>query len=193
MNLQGIACPDCLSLGNPIMSSVCQKCGYRWERVNFNFIEDNNDDESTGDLSKRETQEDSTINLNNRAAASVSSNSWEIVAIVDPSLQRAEGPQPPANQEPMIFVLEKGVSLIGRASHKKQVLPEISLDYDDAISHRHAEIIYQEQENLLIRDIGSSNGTKLNGLNLPANKEIPLKNGDQLLLGHWTRLILRRR
>ena len=93
----------------------------------------------------------------------------------------------------MIFVLEKGVSLIERASHKKQVLPEISLDYDDAISHRHAEIIYQDQENLLIRDIGSSNGTKLNGLNLPANKEIPLKNGDQLLLVHWTRLILRRR
>jgi hypothetical protein len=52
-------------------------------------------------------------------------------------LQRAEGPQPPENQEPMIFVLEKGVSLIERASHKKQVLPEISLDYDDAISHRH--------------------------------------------------------
>lgn len=71
--------------------------------------------------------------------------------------------------------------------------PEISLDFDDAISHRHAQIICQSDGILVLRDIGSSNGTLLNGIALPAMNIVPLKDGDHIILGHWTKIMIRQR
>jgi pSer/pThr/pTyr-binding forkhead associated (FHA) protein len=41
---------------------------------------------------------------------------------------------------------------------------------------------------LIYRDLGSSNGTKLNGAEVASLVDLPLKSGDQLTLGHWTRI-----
>jgi pSer/pThr/pTyr-binding forkhead associated (FHA) protein len=39
-----------------------------------------------------------------------------------------------------------------------------------------------------MRDIGSANGTTLNGVELEPLVDTPLKAGDEITLGHWTRL-----
>jgi pSer/pThr/pTyr-binding forkhead associated (FHA) protein len=42
-----------------------------------------------------------------------------------------------------------------------------------------------------VRDIGSANGTRLNGQDLPPLTDTALKDGDALTLGHWTRLVVK--
>jgi pSer/pThr/pTyr-binding forkhead associated (FHA) protein len=82
--------------------------------------------------------------------------------------------------------------LIGRRSEKRGVMPEISLDADDAVSHRHALLNRTPDGGLQVRDVGSSNGTRLNGTDLVPLTDMPLKDGDQLIVGHWTRIAVRR-
>lgn len=47
------------------------------------------------------------------------------------------------------------------------------------ISRRHAEITFSNGE-WLIKDIGSTNGTFINGVKIAANEPCPLKDGDKL-------------
>jgi len=45
---------------------------------------------------------------------------------------------------------------------------------------------------LSVKDLGSSNGTRLNGSDIAAETETALKDGDQITVGHWTRIGIRR-
>jgi predicted component of type VI protein secretion system len=66
--------------------------------------------------------------------------------------------------------------LIGRDASCGLVTPEIS------VSRRHAEVSVQGDQ-LLVRDLGSSNGTWINGKPVAADPS-PIKPGDQVFLGH---------
>jgi pSer/pThr/pTyr-binding forkhead associated (FHA) protein len=68
------------------------------------------------------------------------------------------------------------------------IYPDIPLNFDDAVSHRHALIVRQSDGIFILRDIGSSNGTKLNGVELQPMVDTPIKDGDEFTLGHWTRI-----
>lgn len=116
---------------------------------------------------------------------------WEVAIMVDPSLRTDESPDPPAAFEPLTVAIEKDSSLIGRRSEKRAIYPEIALDFDDAVSHRHALLNKTPGGGLALRDVGSSNGTKLNGADVSPLNDAPLKQGDQITLGHWTRLTVR--
>ncbi len=63
-----------------------------------------------------------------------------------------------------------------------------NLPSDPAISARHAEIDYQ-QGGFFIRDLGSSNGTFVNGRRLPALRQEVLLFGARILLGSNTELV----
>jgi hypothetical protein len=116
---------------------------------------------------------------------------WEIVVSVDASLRTAESPDPPAAFTPMAIPLDKDSSLIGRRSDKRAIFPEVGLDFDDAVSHRHAILTKTPGGGLTLRDVGSANGTKLNGADVPPLSDMVLKNGDRITLGHWTQLAVR--
>jgi pSer/pThr/pTyr-binding forkhead associated (FHA) protein len=64
--------------------------------------------------------------------------------------------------------------LIGRAPSCDCVLP------DDCVSRRHAEI-WRESERWYMRDLGSRNGTRLNGLRVIERVEV--RPGDRLDFG----------
>jgi hypothetical protein len=115
---------------------------------------------------------------------------WDLLVIVDPSLRTAESPEAPANQAPQQIRLSKESSLIGRRSMARAIEPDIALDPDAAVSHRHALLLLQPDQTLLLRDIGSSNGTAVNGSEIPPMTDTPLKDGDQITLGHWTRIVV---
>jgi pSer/pThr/pTyr-binding forkhead associated (FHA) protein len=88
-------------------------------------------------------------------------------------------------------LLQQDSTLIGRISDKRAIYPDIALDFDDAVSHRHALLLKQPDGHLMVRDIGSSNGTKLNGTELATMTDVPVNNGDELTLGHWTKIQLK--
>lgn len=65
---------------------------------------------------------------------------------------------------------------IGRAAGNDIVLN------DEAISSRHA-VLEMQLSTLLLTDLGSTNGTKVNGQNLSAHRPTALKNGDVVTFG----------
>ncbi len=84
---------------------------------------------------------------------------------------------------------EEGESLIGRMDPNRGIRPEVDLSrYDPAarVSRRHAKILAQGSQ-FFIEDLGSANGTFLNGqLRLSQGKQHPLVSGDEVRLGETT-------
>lgn len=116
---------------------------------------------------------------------------WELIVSIDPTLASPESPPPPSDRPPITIRLEKPSNLIGRTSQLRAIYPEIPLDYDDAVSSRHALVNRQLDGSFVLRDIGSSNGTILNGIEIKSLVDIPLKNGDRFTLGHWTSITVK--
>ncbi len=75
---------------------------------------------------------------------------------------------------------------IGRTDPKRNIYPELDLTVDgglDAgVSRMHAAIQVQDGE-IVIVDLGSSNGTRVNGVELLPNRPQPLHDGDEVELG----------
>ncbi len=112
---------------------------------------------------------------------------WEVVVTIDSVPHHADSPPPP-DLSPVTIRLDKTAHLIGRTSQVRAIYPEIALDVDDAVSHRHALIECQPDGDLTLRDIGSANGTELNGVEIKPMTDIRLKNADEITIGHWTRI-----
>ncbi len=97
-----------------------------------------------------------------------------------PTLHITSGPQEDAE----IPLLTPQVTL-GRAT--RSATWDISLQ-DRAVSRPHAEIKLDESGSWTITDLGSANGTFVNGLPLEANQPHPLQDGTVLKLGETTML-----
>ena len=116
---------------------------------------------------------------------------WEVSIAVDPSLKVDGSPDPPADVEPVLAALRPGSNLIGRTSPRRGIHPEVPLDLDDAVSHRHALLEVHGDGTLTLRDIGSSNGTSVNGKEIAQLTDVSINDGDAVTLGHWTRLLVK--
>lgn len=112
---------------------------------------------------------------------------WIATVTVDPTLHGPGSPEPPAGVGPYTFPLAP-VNLIGRRSEARGIFPEIPLSYDDAVSHRHALLQVDDAGRLSLRDIGAANGTQLNGGEMVPMQDYPLSDGDEISLGHWSRI-----
>jgi hypothetical protein len=81
--------------------------------------------------------------------------------------------------------LERPIRL-GRSDPKYQIFPEIDLTSDNGIecgvSREHA-CIFRRGSIIEVEDLGSTNGTFLNGERLPPYVSHPLNDGDQLQMG----------
>jgi len=102
----------------------------------------------------------------------------------------AEQTTPGAYESSTEIILTNQVTLIGRTSQKRNLHPEIACDWDDAVSHRHAKIELDSEGNVLLIDVGSTNGTMLNGQLISANTAVKLKDGDRVSIGGKTALIV---
>jgi len=178
-----LTCPDCSAPHELNSGDFCEICGY-------NFVSGLHGEMPVvavvSDAIKPEERQSKTEEIISIPAQS--SLNWEITIAIDPTLREPESPPPPDNFTPLSLRLEKSNNLIGRTSQARAIFPEISLDFDDAISHRHALLSLNPDGNLILRDIGSSNGTKLNNVELKPMIDTPLKNGDEITLGHWTKI-----
>ena len=98
----------------------------------------------------------------------------------------------PQNAPERTFPLDLDENLVGRRSDKKDIHPELMVA-DPGISRRHLSIRRREDGGLLVIELGSTNGTSLNEVPLEPGIPTPLKDGDQLTLGCWTRMTIRAR
>ena len=116
---------------------------------------------------------------------------WEISAVVDGSLYAEPDPVNPlpVNEPERVFPLDFAEMLIGRRSDRKDIHPEIPLA-DPGISHRHAKLQRQPDGGFILLDVGSTNGTQLNGVDIQPGVRMPLRDGDEITLGCWTRITL---
>lgn len=103
-------------------------------------------------------------------------------------------PEPPRRAEPLPFgrlISDTGAefplryddNLIGRAS--EGTVPAVDLTAADAsgsVSRRHARI-GKDDSSVYVEDLGSSNGSRLNGQPLRSGMQAPLNDGDVVLFG----------
>ncbi len=118
---------------------------------------------------------------------------WEVSVQVDPSLYIDPDPAIPCpvNEPERLFPLDFAENLLGRRSDRKDIHPEIPLE-DPGVSRRHAKLLRQPDGSLFVLDVGSSNGTFLNDVEVKPGVRTPVQPDDQITLGCWTRLTLRR-
>jgi diguanylate cyclase (GGDEF)-like protein len=91
-----------------------------------------------------------------------------------PILQVSSG----SDQGRIISLLQQPRVSIGRSKESTLVT------YDPSCSRNHAEIVLAQDGSIRMRDLGSTNGTKLNGDRI--HNEVVLKDGDRLQLGDNT-------
>jgi pSer/pThr/pTyr-binding forkhead associated (FHA) protein len=77
---------------------------------------------------------------------------------------------------------------IGRFVQGQVITPDVDLTrydaFDNGVSRLHATIRIDEENNEVhVIDLGSANGSCVNGFNIPSNSEVPLNHGDILSLG----------
>jgi hypothetical protein len=172
-------CPDCAAPYEINSGNFCEICGY-------NFLTGGHGEVA---IAAPPTPTSEVTTRQNAIAEPIDtpiSSEWELIVSVDPTLASADSPPPPSDRAPKSFCLDKPSNLIGRTSQLRAIHPEIPLDYDDAVSSRHALVNRQPDGSFVLRDIGSSNGTILNGIEIKSLVDIPLKDGDRFTLGHWT-------
>jgi hypothetical protein len=85
------------------------------------------------------------------------------------------------------YELDKPEFTIGRPDPKTGNAPDIALEWDDAVSRQHARILRRPEGDYL-EDVGSSNGTLLNGQLIAVNTPILLKNDDIITIGERTQI-----
>ena len=126
---------------------------------------------------------------------------------------RPPGPPPdaPAVSEPAVdaavslHLIESGIILhlsgqseftLGRVAEGQPILPDVDLSpyegYSHGVSRLHSALKLNDQR-VFITDLGSSNGTRLNGQKLLPNVDYPLSHGDVVALGKFKIQILIRK
>ncbi|HZE96175.1 MAG TPA: type VI secretion system-associated FHA domain protein TagH [Planctomycetota bacterium] len=85
---------------------------------------------------------------------------------------------------PSEHVLSKDKIMIGRSAENDIPLP----DNEKRVSSKHARV-EREGTSLQITDLGSTNGTFVNGRKIDANSAVELKDGDKLSIGLYSLLV----
>lgn len=97
----------------------------------------------------------------------------------------------PLETDPYILEISDSASL-GRTDLRAGIHPTIDLTPYNAgllgVSRFHA-IISRVNTRFHLKDMGSTNGTRINGVKIPSYRLIPFKSGDALRLGHLNILV----
>jgi len=79
-------------------------------------------------------------------------------------------------------------TIIGRPDPKTGDVPDIAIEWDDAISRRHAHVLASHGE-YYIEDMGSKNGTFVNGRPVTQGTPVALVSGDTIHVGERTEIL----
>lgn len=85
-----------------------------------------------------------------------------------------------------VFNIYKEVSLIGRRDPVTGIVPDVDLTEEDvkrSVSRRHAKLIHSNGQFYLVEEVGTLNGTFINGKRIPTGILTPIKSGTQVGFG----------
>jgi hypothetical protein len=116
----------------------------------------------------------------------------ELIVTVDPTIYvRPNTKIPcPVDTPPRRFALTRATTMIGRFSERRDTVPEIALG-DPGISRRHAAVVQETDGTVTLSDVGSTNGTQINGKDVMPGSRVALCAGDEIVIGFWTRITVR--
>lgn len=118
---------------------------------------------------------------------------WVLVLSIDPALDTEPDPATPAPAEPeRVFPVEGAEMLVGRRDDRQNIRPSVPV-HDPGASRRHLRFVANADGSVSAHDLASTNGTKLNGVDMVSGSIVPLREGDEVTLGRWTRIRLRAR
>jgi hypothetical protein len=89
--------------------------------------------------------------------------------------------------------LAGGEVRIGRRSSRLPYEPEIDLygpPRDPGVSRQHAKLVPAPDGTWCVVDLGTDNGIAVNGRDVRSGDTVPLRPGDQIHLGAWTRITI---
>ena len=113
---------------------------------------------------------------------------WAVLVEADGSLDVDPDPETPfVSHPPRTVPFDRAELLVGREDAARDIRPEIALD-DPGASRRHAKLVAHPDGSLFLQDLASTNGTKLNGVEVAPGSRHLIAEGDQITLGRWTRL-----
>ncbi len=154
-----IICPNCKNQ-EPAGAIFCSECGMQLVQL---------DGQKTQQIYK-DTEELHTAPISDPFG--IETNVWI-------SLHLLDGGQ-------FIPISDRTEFTLGRISENQPIMPDIDLTpyhaFDHGVSRLHA-VIRLVNGQVTVMDLGSANGSYLNGVRLVANVESPLRNGDILALG----------
>jgi len=163
-----VICPNCL-FRNMTGALFCSECGTQ--------------------LIRDESQKTGAVHV---------TNGFKSSAKTGPVPQPASIPPAPFTDAPVsLNILNSGVFLplpdeeeviLGRASEGQSMVPDINLEpyhaFEAGVSRIHAAI-RMVNDQVMITDLGSGNGTRINGDKIEPHIPHPIKNGDLLNLGKF--------
>jgi pSer/pThr/pTyr-binding forkhead associated (FHA) protein len=115
------------------------------------------------------------------------------VVTIDASLDTdPDASSPPPAEPERVFPVEQAEMLVGRRDDSQNIRPAIPL-HDPGASRRHAKFLLGTDGTVSLHDLASTNGTKLNASDVVSGSITPLKEGDEVTLGRWTRIRLKAR
>lgn len=119
------------------------------------------------------------------------------LAMMQRSGPEATGLNLPAYSPEQHLELAGNQVTIGRRRHSTGESPDIDLAVppeDPGVSHQHAILVKQPDGGWAVVDQNSTNGTTLNGAEDPIQPyvPVPLQDGDQVHVGAWTTITVRR-
>jgi hypothetical protein len=121
---------------------------------------------------------------------------WELVIVADRHYferHASHGIDFPTGTAPRRLTLEEDEVRIGRARSGADGGAHLTGAADDpALSRLHAVLARRDDGSYTIEDVGSTNGTELNGEALASNEPVALGDGDRIQLGAWTTMTVRR-
>jgi pSer/pThr/pTyr-binding forkhead associated (FHA) protein len=101
-------------------------------------------------------------------------------------LEEPDSPAPPADLSDRVFMVDRSPILIGRDGPGL----DIPIHGDPYVSRRHAEIVWMGA-GWGVRDLGSTNGTRINGEAVEGSEVRSLGPEDVLEVGFFTQLTVR--
>jgi FHA domain len=126
---------------------------------------------------------------------------WEVIVTADRAQfdrLAVSGVSFPADYAERRFALADGETRIGRSRGRPdEQTPEIDLaaaPADPGVSRLHATLERRSDGAIVVRDLGSTNGTMVNDNPLPIapREAIPLADGDRVRVGAWTTITVRK-
>lgn len=208
-------CPNCAA-GNPADALFCEACGYDYTTGTMprpietllslpvpgpsGAAESEPEPVQAGEPAAEPAVPPASTSPAAEHTAPALLEPWVAEVWIDPDWYQAQGSTDPMPSPglPTVVALRHTSSLIGRASRSRGIFPDLDISGDPGVSRRHAQLT-TDGSRWFVEDLGSANGTYLGAAStglpktaLPGSQKREIASGDQVYLGAWTRLVVRR-